>query len=126
MKCLSLNSLTHLLLLQLAANKSSTQTLHKRLKSSNEEDEDTYNDQDDDAFDSECEEQSHCNELPRRRGENKEYRKIIIIATFDEAKKYLAEITLIIRSALKNLQQRAKKFIITVIVRKDVLRLFIF
>ena len=66
-------------------SKSSTQTLHQRLSSSNEEDEDTCRDQDDDAFDSECEEQLHFNEFTRRKGENKEYCKIISIATFDEA-----------------------------------------
>ena len=72
-------------------SKSSTQTLHQRLSSLYEEDEYTYKDQDDDAFDSECEEQSHCNELPRRIGKNKEYWEIITTATFDEAKKYKAE-----------------------------------
>ena len=44
-------------------SKSLTQTLHQRLSSSNEEDEDTCKDQDDDAFDSECEEQLHFNEF---------------------------------------------------------------
>ena len=46
--------------------------------------EDTFNDQDNDAFEAQS-------SLPRRRGANKEYIKLTTTKTFDEAEKYLKD-----------------------------------
>ena len=73
-------------------SKSSTQNLDQRISSINEDDENTDKDQDDAAFDSESEEESSSdNELPRRRGENREYVKLSTSSTFAEAKRNLAD-----------------------------------